>query len=256
MTISNPKRKNFIEVARRVQSATWWGTDPTGIAKAPFILAGETMDAYDTTTGVLVPFIGVDSSDNVYFPSPVYTVGSIAVAAPAGTKLQNNALTLNYAGSISVAGAGLLVALRGDSVVANGTTFASGFLYGAEGKVYVQGTLSTANYVAGLVGQVDTSAAQALGTTPLAAIWGDMGATSTAVTATGADILKLTNTTNTIINSAIMVAANATYLIDISDLAYGGAHFVVGTTASTAAGCLKVHVNGNVRYLQLYSAEA
>ena len=161
---------------------------------------------------------------------------------------------LNFSGSTAITGS--VAAIRGNTAIASGTTISSGFVYGTQGKLTIQGALTTANYLAGVIGQVDTSAAGSLGTTPLCAIWGDMGATSTAVTATGADILKLTNTTNTIINSAIMVNANASYLMDITDAAYGGVHFVVGTTASTAAGCLKVKVDGVVRYLQLYSAES
>ena len=85
---------------------------------------------------------------------------------------------------------------------------------------------------------------------------GDFGATSIMTTDANANMIAVLNTTNCIINSALFFYGNAAYAMDLTDAAYGGAHFVVGTTASTAAGCLKVHINGNVRYLQLYSAEA
>jgi hypothetical protein len=177
-----------------------------------------------------------------------------STAAQSTLRATSSALTLAYAGNTAVTGS--VASLRGNTTIAAATTLSSGFAYGTQGKVSIAGALTTPNYVAALLGQLDTSAAGSLGTTPLSAIWGDMGASSTAATATGADILKLTNTTNTAINSAIYVNANATFFADITDIGYGGVHFVVGTTASTAAGCLKVKVGGATRYIQLYSAEA
>lgn len=180
--------------------------------------------------------------------------GTLSVAAQPTYRAVNSGVTLGYAGSTAVTGS--VVSVRGNTTIAAATTLSNGFVYGTQGKVTIAGALTTPNYVAALIGQLDTSAAGSLGTTPLSAIWGDMGATSTAATATGADILKLTNTTSTIINSAIKVVANASYALDITDLAYGGAHFVVGTTASTASGCLKVLINGVAKYIQLFTSEA
>ena len=179
---------------------------------------------------------------------------ALAVAAQPTLRAFDSEPSLSYAGSTAITGS--VAAVRGNTTIGASTTISSGFVYGTQGKITDKGILTTANYVAALLGQLDTSAAGSLGTTPLAAIWGDMGANSTAASATGADILKLTNTTNTIINSAIYVNANANYLMDITDVSYGGAHFLVGTTATTPAGCIKVHTPAGVRYLQLYSAES
>ena len=181
---------------------------------------------------------------------------TLAVASQPTLRAFDSEPSLSYAGSTTVASSGSVVAVRGNTTIGASTTVAGGFVYGVQGKVTDKGVLTTANYVAALLGQLDTSAAGSLGTTPLAAIWGDMGASSTAASATGADILKLTNTTNTAINSAIYVNANATFFADITDIGYGGVHFVIGTTAATAAGCLKIKVGGATRYIQLYSAES
>lgn len=178
----------------------------------------------------------------------------LSVAAQPTYRAVNSWVTLGYAGSTAVTGS--VASVRGNTTIAAATTLSNGFVYGAQGKVTIAGALTTPNYVAALIGQLDTSAAGSLGTTPLSAIWADMGATSTAATATGADILKLTNTTNTAINSAIYVNANATFFADITDIGYGGVHFVVGTTAATAAGALKIKVGGATRYIQLYSTES
>ena len=140
----------------------------------------------------------------------------------------------------------------------NGNTLAGGFEYGVQGKLTLAGTLNNGSgFNAGVFGQVDTSAATFVHTSGyLAPIMGDFGATSIMTTDANANMIAVLNTTNCIINSAMFFYGNAAYAFDFTDAAYGGAHFIVGTTASTAAGCLKVHMNGSVRYIQLYSAEA
>ena len=55
------------------------------------------------------------------------------------------------------------------------------------------------------------------------------------------------------INSAIRIYAYSTYLFDLSD---PGNNWVKGTTAATAAGTLKLNVNGITKYLQLYTSES
>ena len=187
-------------------------------------------------------------------PNPLAV--SLAVASQPAARVLDGELTLNYAGSTTVAGS--VASVRGNTTIGSGTTITgASYIYGTQGKLTVKGTHSgSAEVSCGLLGQLDLSAAVGM-TAPVAAIWGDCGATmSSGVTASDIDIAVLYNTTTKLIHSCLRIYADASYLFDITDASYGGAHFVVGTTASTAAGCLKVFVNGAIRYLQLYSGEA
>ena len=76
-------------------------------------------------------------------------------------------------------------------------------------------------------------------------------------TDTNANMITLLNTTNCIINAALLFTGNASYLFDVNDEAFGGAHFVQPTSVITgdlANVKLKVHVGGSVYYLPLYTA--
>ena len=140
------------------------------------------------------------------------------------------------------------------------TTITGGFLYGVQGKLIVRGTLATTNgeYSAAVQGQLDLSAAVAV-TSPLQALWLDMGATaSSAIIAAPTNINAATilNTTAAVINSPLLVIANATYLFDVTDLAAGGQHFYQHTGAglgTIGTDYLVVHVNGAVRHIPLYA---
>ena len=170
----------------------------------------------------------------------------------------------NYGGVFNLPSGQSIAAIRGCQTIASGTTFGSGsvneYLYGVQGKTYVQGTLvAAAGFVAALFGQLDTSGANAVVTSGyVSALHLDMGATSalTAGSPAFVNAQTITNTTAVAINSVFKVIASATYLFDLVDNAQGGSAWLLGTTASTAAGCIKVHTPAGVRYLQLYSSEA
>jgi hypothetical protein len=177
---------------------------------------------------------------------------TISSATPANYRAVDAEPTLSFAGSVNITGS--VAAVRGNTTIASGTTVASGFVYGTQGKVSIVGTNSTANYVAGVLGQLDTSSAVALGTGPLAAIWGDMGATSTATTDTGADIIKLTNTTGCAINSALYVNAKASFFADLVEVASAGTWIVSGAVGGSQNLKLKIKLNGTTYYIPCNTA--
>lgn len=165
-----------------------------------------------------------------------------------------SAPVLNYQGSVNITGA--VVAERGALTVAAGTTVASGFLYGAEGKLIVKGTLSTANFSAGLVGQLDLSTATLSSPGPIAAIWGDMGASMSASAISGeADlqVLLLTSTCpGSSINSAIKVETLSTYLLDLSDSSYASG-YATSSTAGTQLGRIKIKLPSGDGYINVFA---
>ena len=151
---------------------------------------------------------------------------------------------------------GSLAGVRGNVTHdAAGTLGSGSFVYGVQGKVTEKGTLNTGSgFVAGVFAQLDMSAMTAMTSGYFSGLHVDMGATSTIVSSSSINAITVTNTTNCIMNAAMKVIVNAAYLFDLSDVAFGGAHFLVDTTATTAAGCIKVLAGGSVRYLQLYSS--
>jgi hypothetical protein len=156
----------------------------------------------------------------------------------------------------SVAVTGAAVAIRGNLTVATGSTVTSGFLYGTQGKLTVKGAISSANFHAGLVGQLDLSAATLTSPGPISAIWGDMGASMSASAITGAADLSILHLTNTApgatINSAIFVEALATYLLDISNASYSP--FFSLTAPGAAYGRIAIKTTGGTKYIGVYSA--
>jgi hypothetical protein len=162
--------------------------------------------------------------------------------------------SLNYAGSTTITGS--VAAVRGNTTVASGNTVAGGFVYGTQGKVTVKGTLATANFTAGVIGQLDLSAATLTASGPIAAIWGDMGAAMSASALTNhanLNVLQLTNTVaGTPINAAMLIETNATYLMDVSNGTLNP--FFTNTVPTTLSGSLKVNTSAGVRYIALYSA--
>jgi hypothetical protein len=148
-------------------------------------------------------------------------------------------------------------AIRGNLTVPASGSVSSGYLYGTQGKLTVKGTLTTANFSAGLVGQLDLSAATLTSPGPISAIWGDMGASMSASAISGAaglSILHLTNTAlGATINSAIFVEALSTYLLDVSNASYSP-FFHVGAP-TTLSGSLKIKTSAGDRYIALYTTQ-
>ena len=164
----------------------------------------------------------------------------------------------NFAGSTSVTAGQSVVGVRGCISVAAPTTILAGFLYGVQGKVVIQGTVNVgSNFVTGLFGQLDTSAAGAVVTSGyVSALHLDMGATSIIASSAFINALTITNTTACLINSAFKFIGNATNLFDVTDLAAGGAHFYHNSGSglgSIGTDYLVILVDGAVRHLALYT---
>lgn len=253
---------------------------------APFtVVGGET-----GTAEVTGPNSNPGASPDVPFVIGVYSAMAEA-AQPGNIRAVDSELLFNYPGSTAIevnptgtdgqpvtpnTAASNIAAIRGAITVAGTytspnptssfpsksvtTTITAGYLYGVQGKINLAGTMNNGSgFTASLFGQMDTSAATATITSGyVSALHLDMGATSSLSSGSSAFINAetITNTCATLkMNSVIKVIANAAYLFDLSESNLTG-NWIVGTTASTAAGTLKVLVNGAVRYIQLYSAEA
>jgi hypothetical protein len=186
---------------------------------------------------------------------------SLTVASQAALRLIDSELTLGYQGSTTISGS--VASLRGNTTIAAGTTITGqSYVYGTQGKLTIQGTHSgTAEVSAGLMGQLDLSAAQGA-SAPIAAIWADCGATmSSAIGATAAYISAVVvyNTTATKIQAAIRIDTNSTYLFDLTDEGggHGAGNWVIATAKSSGWDkSLKINLNGTPYYIPCNSAPA
>jgi hypothetical protein len=213
------------------------GTGAVVLAVSPTI-TGTLSAAAITTTGLITA-------------GAISQTATLTTAVQPTFRLTDSELALSSAVT-SITGS--VAAIRGNTTLAAGGTISSGFVYGTQGKLTLQGTLANGSgFNAGIFGQVDTSAAGFVHTSGyLAPIMGDFGATSNLATDANANMIALLNTTNCIIHSALLFTGNANYLFDVTDLSFGGAHFVATQTGiTTLAKSLKVHVNGTDYYIPM-----
>ena len=203
--------------------------------------------------GVLIFTDGVN-----YFTQRGVTSGPIKIVVPfstasvATTRLIDAEPSLTFVGSTTIIGS--IAGVRGNITQAAGNILSSGYEYGVQGKLTLAGTLANGSgFNAGIFGQIDTSNAAFVHTSGyLAPIMGDFGATSIMASDANANMISVLNTTNCIINSALQFIGNAKYAFDLTDLAFGGAHFVATQTGiATLSKSLKVHVDGTDFYIPL-----
>lgn len=155
-------------------------------------------------------------------------------------------------GASSAITSGTAVGVRGAVTVANGTSLGSGvFAYGTQGKLITgTGTLDLGSGMAyGAFGQLDVSGGT-LTSGHIAAIGGDIFGLNSG-TAAYADLLYVQHAGGGVANSMFKAFGKTTYVFDLAS----NTHVQMGTTggATTAAGWLKVLVEGQVRYINLFS---
>jgi hypothetical protein len=201
-------------------------------------------------SNLYVGYITATSSGNT-----ISATTTVTAASPGAIRTVTGSITTSNASYAN--GSNSIVGVRGAATVPSGTTATTGYIYGAQGKVIVQGTLNGgALWVSGLTGQLDMSAGTLTGGAHLTPIWSDAGATGPSVSCTFCDSLVLTNTTSTTFHSLIFGYSKAAYFADLTD--NGGGYISAGSGASAAVnGYLKVRVtlNGTATdaYIRVYA---
>jgi hypothetical protein len=201
----------------------------------------------------VLPVINTNTAESFDCKSGVWENGQQLNVPTVGESLRvvHGIISLNYAGSTSL-GSLSTAGVRGLAEVSSNTTITSGYVYGTEGKLRVNGTLNGSAWVFGSIGQLDISNATLTAGSHVGAIWGDAGATGPSATVSFADLLVLTNTTATTFNSIIYAYGKAGYLMDLSN---NGSAFIVDTAASTGWNkSLKIKINGVDYYIPLNPA--
>ena len=176
---------------------------------------------------------------------------TITSATPATTRLVLSEVTVTPAGSsASVAANGSLAAVRGVTTLTAANTLADGFLYGVQGKVVATGATiaSSPDHIAGVYGQLDMAGATLTGAGHVAAVIGSIQGTPTSA---NVDLFYGESVTGNVINSMFKAICKSTYVFDLAS----NTHTQMGVTgaATTAAGWLKINVEGVTRYINLWS---
>jgi hypothetical protein len=181
----------------------------------------------------------------------ITTTTTVSTAAPGNVRSIIGQVTTTNTGYAN--GGNSLVGIRGVATLPSGTTATNGYVYGAQGKLIVQGTVNGgALWMFGLLGQLDLSSATLTGAAHIAPIWSDAGATAPSGACAFCDSMVITNTTAATFNSLIYGYSKATRLMDLTD--NGGGYIIPGSGASAAvSGYLKIKVSGTDVYLRYYA---
>jgi hypothetical protein len=196
---------------------------------------------------------------NTHFSGPVWSLNGFgtgtetapSIVATSATPGTARGLVGDYT-TFTTMTSGNLVGVRGNITV-GGTVSGTSFLYGTQGKVTSgANTIAASSNVYGLVGQFDFSSAVAITGGTLAPIWADWGASSTALTGSAyGSLIRAQNTTAITLNAMMYLYGKASSVMDIDS--NGSACVDATAHGSTAAGRLKISVNGATAYLHVFA---
>lgn len=217
-----------------------------GTSRADF-----TYGAY-IATGTTGLYISTTPTTAIDARGLVTVAQTITSATPATTRLIRSELTVTPATSVAVGSNGSLAAVRGAVTLTTAKSITDGYLYGVQGKAVLDG------------------ATVAVGTDHIAGVYAQMSANGTTVTnghvaimiASGQNLPTSSNVDaiycesgNGKINSVIKANVKCDYFLDISNFESGGCcSSSVDVSTSSSSGNIKVLVDGQVRYLKLYSS--
>lgn len=186
----------------------------------------------------------------------IIATDTVSITAPPTTRELYGKVNITFAGSVTPgAGTGSLAGVRGEVSIGATTTASDGFYYGTQGKaIMAAGSVMSqvsATRICGVLAQLDLSGVPTLTSGQISALWADWGATATTPVTAEANLIRGENTTAAVINSLFYLYGKSTYIFDLSDNSQGT--IVIGTPPTTLSGSLKIHANGNVRYIPLYT---
>lgn len=155
---------------------------------------------------------------------------------------------ITLTGATIVAGGNSVVGVRGAITLATGKTLTSGYLYGTQGKVYINGTSNTQSgggIIAGIFGQLDVTGGTVSNTGLTAPGAFDIGGTGVGGAVANIHGIVITNSTTTVAGSAIHIATTSSgfsNVISIDDTS--GTLFKACTTVTTS-GAIAIKVGAN-----------
>jgi len=219
-----------IRASRNVLDAAV-STDPSCLIIGSIFMSPDSLNAYiGTGTGVKQLAFANGATSSV-----------LSAASPATTRVIDGEASLTA--TTVAAGSSSIVGVRGAVTLATGSTLTSGYLYGVQGKLIVQGTLNVSggSYQAALFGQLDFSAATISAAPNTAILWLDAG--SSAATLSGVDAVDITNSTGKVLAAIFHVIADANYLFNLDDAGFSQMnYFVQSAVGGTQTAKLKIQI--------------
>jgi hypothetical protein len=177
------------------------------------------------------------------------TATVVTSATPSTTRNLQSEITLTPATTVAVAANGSIAGVRGATTLTTGKSITDGFLFGVQGKVIADGaTINVSpDHVAGVYGQLSMSGTTITG----GHVAGVISSIQGTPTSDQVDLFYGESATGNVINSMFKAFGKSTYVFDLAS----NTHTQMGTTgaATTAAGWLKILVEGQVRYINLWS---
>jgi hypothetical protein len=210
-------------------------------------------------------FVAVEADDDAAITGPVTITGALEVigittldadlnvsetitsATPAQERLIHSVLTLTPATSLAIAGNSSLAAMRGELVLTTGKSISAGFLYGAQGKIILDGATVAvgSDHVAGVYAQMSMAGAT-LTSGHIAPLISSLQNT---VVSSNVNGIYVENATGNAINSVLQAVCTANYAFDLSK---GSGNFGVAQTGITSLSKgLPVKIDGVVYYIPL-----
>ena len=184
------------------------------------------------------------------------TTGDVSVAktdtsaTPATERLLLSELTLTPATTLAVAASGSLAAVRGCVTLTTGKSITAGFLYGAQGKVVLDGaTIAVGSaHIAGVYGQMSAS-----GATFTSGHIAPIISCGQHLPAGIADMIYCENNDVTKLHAILEAVANADFVIDATSEDSNSA-YLVGTAGSSASKYMRVKLSGTEYRIALLAA--
>jgi hypothetical protein len=180
---------------------------------------------------------------------PISAAKTITSATPATFREVISEVTIAPATTLAIGSNGSIAGLRGSVILTTGKSLTDGFLYGTQGKLTLDGATVAVgpDHVAGLYGQLSMNGTT-LTSGHIAGVISDIQGTPTSALV---DLFYGESVTGNVINSMFKAICKSTYVFDLAS----NTHVQMGVTgaATTAAGWLKVLVEGVVRYINLWS---
>lgn len=179
--------------------------------------------------------------------SKVTTSSTITSATPSTTRLIHGAITCTPTSTFAVSAGGSLAGVRGEVTVTALKSFTDGFLYGAQGKVTLAGTIAEASAarITGVLGQTDL-ASGTVTAGQVSGLWADLQGSPTLTVPDQVFPLRVTNSMSVNAYAMAFYHGKATAFMSINEPSVS---FVSAVTPAAATGSIKILVNGDVRYL-------
>jgi hypothetical protein len=222
---------------------------PVSISGANTLFLQGNVGILNSSPSVALDVTGTIASSAINTTGVISAAETITEATHATQRLIRSELTLTPATDIAATSNGSFAGIRGAVTLSSGKSISDGYIYGVQGKAVLDGaTLAVgSDHICGLYGQLSaTSATFTSG--HIAAV---IGSIQGVPTSSNVDLFYGESVTGNVINAMFKAICKSDFVFDLES----NVHTQMGTAgaATTAAGWLKIKVEGVTRYINLWS---